>query len=125
MNADNYLVGEVMRSFIFAASMVGLCTLLSGCAQHYTPKISLGESPETIPLQVELRPLKDTPEPKDLSQAYGLVAEHVKPAEVGEMAGPITQAILQDFRENFVFQQIGTHLEHPDAILTGTINTFY
>lgn len=99
--------------------------LLSGCAQHYTPKISLGESPDTIPLRVELRSLKDSPEPKEPGQAYGVVADDVKASEPGELSGPLTQAILNDFRESFVFQEIDSHVEDPDAILTGTINTFY
>jgi hypothetical protein len=99
--------------------------LLSGCAQHYTPKISLGESLDTIPLRVELRSLKDSPEPKEPGQAYGVVADDVKASDPGELSGPITQAIVNDFRENFVFQQIDSHVENPDAILTGTINAFY
>jgi hypothetical protein len=107
-----------------ATCLVGGVLLLSGCAQHYTPKISLGESSEAIPLRVQLRPLKDAPE-KPPGQAYGVVAEHVKVAEPGELSGPITEAILEDFRQNFVFQQIDTQVERPDAILTGTINTFY
>ena len=105
------------------ACLIGTCALLAGCAQHYTPKISLGESPQTIPLRVELHPLKDAP--KAPGQPYGVVAEHVKTAEPGELSGPITAAVLKDFRENRVFQEIDTHVEHPDAILTGTINTFY
>jgi len=110
-----------MRSFL--ACLIGACTLMTGCAQHYTPKISLGESPQTIPLRVELHPLKDSP--KAPGQPYGVVAEHVKTVEPGELSGPITAAVLKDFRENRVFQEIDTHVEQPDAILTGTINTFY
>src|SRR5688500_4387135 len=108
-----------------APYLVAICILLSGCAQHYTPRVSLGESPETIPLRVELRSLKDSPEPKEPGQAYGVIADDVKASEPGELSGPITQAILNDFRENFVFQHIDNHVEAPDAILTGTINTFY
>jgi hypothetical protein len=63
------------------AYVIGVCILLSGCAQHYTPKISLDESPETIPLRVELRTLKDPPEPTHPGQAYGVVAEDVKGPE--------------------------------------------
>ncbi|MDQ6733693.1 MAG: YajG family lipoprotein [Nitrospirota bacterium] len=103
--------------------LVGTCALLTGCAQHYTPKISLGESPQVIPLRVELHPLKDSP--KAPGQPYGVVAEHVKTAEPGELSVPITDAILEDFRQNYVFQQVDAHVEHPDAILTGTISTFY
>lgn len=106
-----------------AACLIGAYALLAGCAQHYTPKISLGESPQTIPLRVELHPLKDSP--KAPGQPYGVVAEHVKTVEPGELSGPITGAVLEDFRDNHVFRQIDTHVEHPDAILTGTINTFY
>jgi hypothetical protein len=58
-------------------------------------------------------------------QAYGVVADKVKPAGPEELSGPITQALLKDFRENFVFQEIDRHVEHPDAIMSGTINTFY
>ena len=111
-----------MRSSL-AACLIGACALLAGCAQHYTPKVSLGESPQTIPLRVELHPLKDSP--KAPGQPYGVVAEHVKTVEPGELSGPITGAVLEDFRDNHVFQQVATHIEHPDAILTGTINTFY
>ena len=106
-----------------AVYLVGACALLGGCAQHYTPKISLGESPQVIPLRVELHPLKNAP--KAPGQPYGVVAEHVKTVEPGELSVPITEAILQDFRQNYVFQQVDTHVEHPDAILTGTIKTFY
>jgi hypothetical protein len=74
---------------------------------------------------VELRTLKDPPEPAHPGQAYGVVAENVRSSERGDLSGPITQAILNDFRDNFVFQQIDSHLEDQDAILTGTINTFY
>jgi hypothetical protein len=112
-------------SFTRTVYVFGVCILLSACAQHYTPKISLGQSPETIPLRVELRTLKDPPEPTHPGQAYGVVAEDVKGSERGDLSGPITQAILTDFRENFVFEQIDSHVEDPDAILTGTINTFY
>jgi hypothetical protein len=108
-----------------AAYVLGSVILLSGCAQQYTPKVTLGESQETIPLRIELRTLKHSPEPKEPGQAYGVVAEHVKASEPGELSRPITQAILNDFRDNFVFQQIDSHVENPDAILTGTINTFY
>ena len=107
------------------AYLFAVLILLSGCAQHYTPKISLGESPDTIPLKVELRSLKNSPEPKAPGQAYGVVADDVKASEPGELSRAITQAILNDFRENFVFQQIDSHVEDPDAILTGTINIFY
>jgi hypothetical protein len=105
------------------ACLMGACALLAGCAQHYTPKISLGESPQVIPLRVQLHPLKNAP--KAPGQPYGVVAEDVKTVEPGELSVPITEAILQDFRQNYVFQQVDTHVEHPDAILTGTIKTFY
>ena len=111
-----------MRSSL-AVCVIGACAFLAGCAQHYAPKISLGESPQTIPLRVELHQLKDSP--RAAGQPYGVVAEHVKTVEPGELSGPITAAVLKDFRENRVFQQVDTHVEHPDAILTGTINTFY
>jgi hypothetical protein len=106
-----------------AVCLVGAYALLAGCAQYYTPKISLGESPQMVPLRVELHPLKNAP--KAPGQPYGVVAEHVKTVEPGELSVPITDAILEDFRQNYVFQQVDTHIEHPDAILTGTIHTFY
>jgi len=108
-----------------AAYVLGSFILLSGCAHQYTPKVTLGESQETIPLRIELRTLKHSPEPKEPGEAYGVVAEHVKASEPGELSSPITQAILNDFRDNFVLQQIDSHVENPDAILTGTVNTFY
>jgi hypothetical protein len=114
-----------MRFFFTTSLVIAGCLLVSGCAKHYTPQISLGESDDMIPLRVELRPLKHSAEPMAPGQAYGVVADKVKPAEPGELSGPITQAILRDFRENFVFQDIDRHVNHPDAILSGTINTFY
>lgn len=113
-----------MRSSLVAGT-IAVCALVSGCAQHYTPKVSLGESPQTIPLRVELRTVKDSPEPKPPGQPYGVVADDVKAAEPGELSGPITKAVLEDFRQNHVFQQIDSHVDRPDAFLTGTINTFY
>lgn len=55
----------------------------------------------------------------------GLVAPHVKTAESGELAGPITDAVLEDLRDNYVFQGIDTFAEEPDVILTGRITKFY
>ena len=109
----------------FVGGLLTVGVLVCGCASQYTPKVSLGESPETIPLRVELHQLKESPEPKPPGQPYGVMAEHVKQAQRGELSGNITRAVLEDFRDNDVFQQIDTHLDHPDAILTGTINTFY
>jgi hypothetical protein len=93
-----------MRSFLVART-IAVCRLVSRCAQ--------------------LRSLKDSPEPKLPGQPYGLMADNEKAAELGQLSGPITKAVVKDFRQNYVFQQIDTHVDRPDAILTGTINTLY
>ncbi len=108
-----------------AGCFVGALALLSACAQHYTPKVDLSESPATIPIVVELHRFKEAPEARVPGQPYGLVAPGVKMAEPGELAGPITHAVLEDLQNSHVFEHIDTFTEHPDIILTGTIRKFY
>jgi hypothetical protein len=113
-----------MRHFV-TGCLVGVLALLSGCAQHYTPKVDLSESPATIPIVVELHRFQEVSETKMPGQPYGLVASGIKIAEPGELAGPITDAVLEDLGKNHVFEHIDTFAEHPDVILTGTIRKFY
>lgn len=113
-----------MQKYLAVYLVVGF-VLFSGCAQHYRPKIDLSESPQTIPLIVELHPFKELPEARMPGQPYGLIAPHAKAAEPGSLAGPITDAILEDLRTNHVFEHIDTFAEHPDIILTGAIKKFY
>jgi hypothetical protein len=108
-----------------ASSLAAVLALFSGCAQHYMPRVDLSESSDTIPIVVELHRFKEASEARMPGQPYGLIAPHVKTAQPGELAEPITEAVLDDFRTNHVFQHIGTYADHPDAILTGTIRKFY
>lgn len=110
---------------LLAGCVLGILALLSGCADHYTPKVELSESSATIPIIVELHRFTEAPEAKMPGQPYGLVAAHATTAEPGELAGPITDAVLEDLRKNHVFQDIDTFAEHPDVILTGRIRQFY
>lgn len=96
-----------------------------GCAQPYTPTVDLSESPATIPIVVELHRFKESPNVRVPGQPYGLVAPGIKPATPGELADPITDAVLEDLQNSHVFEHIDTFDEHPDVILTGTINKFY
>lgn len=104
-----------------ALYLMAVVGLFSGCAQHYTPRIELGESGDTIPIRVELHRFKESPEARMPGQPYGVIAPHVKMGEPGELVGPITEAVLDSFRSDHVFQHIDTYVEDPDAIMTGTI----
>ncbi len=113
-----------MQKFI-AGCLMGALGLFSGCAERYTPKVDLSESPATIPIIVELHRFKEAPEAKMPGQPYGLVAPGAKTAEPGELIGPITDAVLEDLRKNHVFEHIDTFAQHPDVILTGRVRKFY
>ncbi len=110
---------------LLAGCLMAALALLSGCVEHYTPKVDLSESSATIPIIVELHRFKEAPEAKMPGQPYGLVASHATMAEPGELAGPITDAVLEGLRKNHVFEHIDTFAEHPDVILTGRIRKFY
>ena len=117
--------GEQKMQKLIGACLVGALALLSGCIEHYTPKVDLSESPATIPIVAELHRFKEAPEARMPGEPYGLVASGIKTAEPGELAGPITDAVLEDFRKSHIFEHIDTFAEHPNVILTGRIRKFY
>jgi hypothetical protein len=107
-----------------------LCTIalgmfLAGCTTRYTPTLDLEESPRTIPLTVEIHRFIESPDMKVPGRPYGVVASHVEPTILGQLAGPITDAVKDDFRNHHVVDEIETYIDHPDVILTGTIKKFY
>ena len=114
-----------MRMPTYGACYLWALVSLSGCAQDYSPKVDLSESPATIPIVVELHQFREVPEVRMPGQPYGLVAPGIKMAEPGELTAPITDAVLQDFQRSHVFEHIDTFAEHPDVVLTGTIRKFY
>ncbi len=107
-----------------------LCTIvlgifITGCTIRYTPTLDLEESPRTIPLTVEIHRFAESPDMKAPGRPYGVVASDVEPTTVGQLAGPITEAVKDDFRIHHVVEEIETYIDHPDVILTGTIKKFY
>jgi len=107
-----------------------LCTIvlgifITGCTTRYTPTLDLEESPRTIPLTVEIHRFAESPDMKVPGRPYGVVASDVEPTTAGQLAGPITEAVKDDFRIHHVVEEIETYIDHPDVVLTGTIKKFY
>lgn len=113
------------RAMVYAFTWFLPFLLITGCAKRYSPVIQLDPSPKTIPITAEIHPFTESSEMKVPGRPYGVVASGVEPAMPGQLAGPITNAVMEDFRTNHVVEQIDTYLEHPDVVIAGTITKFY
>lgn len=106
-------------------AIVAAAVLLSACVP-YKPMLSLEESPQTIPVNVLVRPLRDASPPEDKEHAATRSFSQTHPDSLeGELSALVTQAILSDFRSTSVFQSIRKQEAHPDLILGGTIHRFH
>lgn len=113
------------RAMVYAFIWVLPFLLITGCTKRYSPAIQLDPSPKTIPITAEIHPFTESSEMKVPGRPYGVVASGVESAMPGQLAGPITNAVMEDFRTNHVVEQIDTYLEHPDVVMTGMITKFY
>lgn len=114
-----------MPRAVFAVTLMLPILLMIGCAKRYDPVIQLEQSPKTIPIAAEIHRVTESAEMKVPGRPYGVVASGIEPAKLGQFTGPITEALMEDFRTNHVVEEIDTYLDHPDVIMTGTVMKFY
>lgn len=100
--------------------------LISGCASiSYKPTVSLPDSPKTINARVKVEILVDKTPEEDKDSKVGGVSATAPGTLAGELGFEVTDAILVDFNNNQVFQEIKKRIENPDLIIKGSINRFY
>lgn len=105
---------------VFVLSVISACQSLT-----YEPDVTLGLSPERIPLRVEARNLEDASPSDDRSGALGGTSATEADTMVGELSGVVTEALIENFRNDEVFDEIRRKPESPDLIMSGTVRRFY
>jgi len=115
-------------SRMMRAVPLGLLLLQLAACSQYVPRVTLEESPQTIPARVQLQPLVDASMdgsqhlPQAGPDGDGAITD---PAYLdGPLAELVTRAILKDFRTNGVFDAIGRNTSYPDLVLFGEIHRF-
>jgi hypothetical protein len=109
-----------------AALLLAIAALGSACASlTYQPKVTVGVSPEQMPLRIEIRDLQDASPEGDRSRALGGTAATASDSLAGALAPNVTDAILENFRSDEVFADVSRRPERTDLIMSGTIRRFY
>jgi hypothetical protein len=109
-------------------AIIGFIALLaSGCASiNYRPVVSLGISPKTIKANVKLDTFVDASPASDKSSCISGFSTCEPGTLEGELAPDVTDAILTDFSNNQVFENIKKRFDgQPDFVMKGTIHRFY
>jgi hypothetical protein len=91
----------------------------------YQPSAVVGISADRLPLRVEVHDLVDVTPPGDRSRTLGGTAATASDTMVGELSTAVTDAILQNLRNDEVFEEIRRRCDDPDLVLTGTLRRFY
>src|SRR5438093_10305766 len=116
-----------MFSWRWMMRAMPLCLLLlqlEACS-YYVPRVTLEESPQTIPARVQLYPLVDASMAESQHSPQAGDGTITDPAYQDEpLADLVTTAILKDFRKNGVFDAIGRNTSSPDLVLQGEIHRF-
>jgi hypothetical protein len=109
-------------------TVIGLLAFVAtGCTSvNYKPSVSLGMSPKTIKGSVKLETFVDaSPSGDKSSVAFGVSTCEPGTLE-GELVSDVTDAILTDFSNNQVFENIKKRPDgQPNYIVKGTIHRFY
>ena len=104
---------------------LGLLLLQLEACSYYFPRVTLEESPQTIPARVQLHALVDASMAESQHSPQAGDGTITDPAYQDEpLADLVTTAILKDFRKNGVFDAIGRNTSSPDLVLQGEIHRF-
>jgi hypothetical protein len=104
---------------------LGLLLLQLEACSYYVPRVTLEESPQTIPARVQLHPLVNASIAESQRSPQAGDGAITNPAYLDEpLADLVTTAILKDFRKNGVFDAIGRNTSSPDLVLQGEIHRF-
>jgi len=103
--------------------------LLSGCSRPaaYKPSLSLGKSPVTIRAKAQVEPFVDeSPAEDDNRNITGVgFPPTIEPWNTRYLARQVTEAVINDFSINGVFQEVGQSVDNPDIIVRGEIHRFH
>jgi hypothetical protein len=117
----------VTKGLFYLVAVAFIAFLATGCTPiNYKPAVSLGTSPQTIKANVKLETFIDqSPQDDKGSKAFGMSACEPGTLE-GELAADVTDAVLTDFNNNQVFENVKKRFENePDLVIKGTIHRFY
>ena len=100
--------------------------LLSGCTSvTYKPGLSLEKSPVKIKAKAQVESFVDHSPATDKDRRIGGVSATEPKTLAGDLATEVTNAVINDFLINGVFQEVGKSVDNPDLIVTGEIRKFY
>lgn len=118
---------NVAKGLFYLAAIGFIAFLATGCASiNYRPVVSLGTSPKTIKANVKLETFVDVSPPSDKSSCFTGFSTCEPGTLEGELASDVTDAILTDFNNNQVFENLKKRYEsQPDFVMKGTIHRFY
>ncbi|MFZ1073127.1 MAG: hypothetical protein WAO21_06785 [Verrucomicrobiia bacterium] len=117
---------SVTGKLFYLAAIGSIAFLAAGCASiNYRPAVSLGISPNTIKANVKLETFVDASPQSDKSHVFAGLSTCEPGTLEGELASDVTDAILTDFNNNQVFQNLKKRYDtQPDLIMKGTIHRF-
>lgn len=115
------------KGLIYPAMMVFVAILSTGCLSiNYKPAVSLGTSPKTIKANVKLETFTDLTPAEDKSSVFTGTSACEPGTLEGDLASDVTDAIMTDFNNNQVFENVKKRFESkPDLIMKGSVHRFY
>lgn len=103
-----------------------IAVLLSSCTSvTYKPSLSLDKSPVKIKAKAQVEPFVDHSPRADKNRRIGGVSATEPKALAGDLTVEVTNAVVNDFLINGVFQEVGKNIDDPDLIVKGEIRRFY
>jgi len=105
---------------------VVISVFLSGCTSvTYKPGLSLEKSPVKIKAKAQVESFVDHSPATDKDRRIGGVSATEPKTLAGDLATEVTNAVINDFLINGVFQEVGKSVDNPDLIVKGEIRKFY
>ncbi len=115
-----------MTRRLFLTLALASVLFLSACTSiSYKPALSLGPSPIKIPAKLQVETFVDRSPSEDKSKRAGGSSATEPDSLAGDLGTEVTNAVIADFLANGVFTEVGKHIQHPDAVMTGQIKRFY
>jgi hypothetical protein len=103
-----------------------ISVFLSGCTSvTYKPGLSLDKSPVKIKAKAQVESFVDHSPAMDKDRRIGGVSATEPKTLAGDLATEVTNAVINDFLINGVFQEVGKSVDNPDLIVKGEIRKFY
>jgi hypothetical protein len=91
----------------------------------YKPGLSLEKSPVKIKAKAQVESFVDHSPATDKDRRIGGVSATEPKTLAGDLATEVTNAVINDFLINGVFQEVGKSVDNPDLIVKGEIRKFY